>query len=46
MNVLHFPEDFDVNQRTIDQYKNLQIPKEVNNKNVNNTNDVVLVSYG
>ena len=28
-NVLHFPEDFCIYQKTIDQYNNLQIPKEV-----------------
>ena len=43
-NVLHFPEDFCMYQRTTDGYNNLPIPKEVNNKNVNDISDVVLVS--
>ena len=43
-NVLHFPEDFCIYQRTKDEYSNLQTPREVNNKNVNDMNDVVLAS--
>ena len=34
MNVLHFLEDFCIYQRTTNEYNNLQISKEVNNKNV------------
>ena len=43
-NVLHFPEDFCIHQRTTDEYNNLQISKNINNKNVNDINDVILVS--
>ena len=42
--VLHFPKDFCIYQRTTDEYNNLQIPMEVNNKSVNDINDVFLVS--
>ena len=43
-NILHFPEDFCIHHRTTDEYNNLQISKNINNKNVNDINDVILVS--